>query len=289
MLVWLNGRLVSEAEAQVSAFDHGLTVGDGVFETVKVVDGVPFALERHLQRLGSSARGLGLAPPDAAEVRRACGELLAARPSPRPPNEQPLSGSADNRADLRRLRITYTSGRGPLGSERSVGERTLIVALAPLAAWPPTVRAVTAPWPRNERGALVGLKTTSYADNVIALAWAHARDASEALMSDTRGMLCEGTGSNVFVVVDGQVLTPALSTGCLPGITRALVLEWCGGEEVEIAMSVLQEADEMFLTSSTRDVQSLHAVDSRRFPAPGPVTIACAAEFARRSAETFEP
>ena len=83
------------------------------------------------------------------------------------------------------------------------------------------------PWVRNERSAVAGLKTTSYAENVVALAYAKERGAIEAVFANTRGELCEGTGSNVFVVRDGVVWTPPLDSGCLAGITRALAVEWC--------------------------------------------------------------
>ena len=145
------------------------------------------------------------------------------------------------------------------------------------------------PWTRNERSAVAGLKTTSYAENVVALARAKEQGASEALFANTGGRLCEGTGCNVFVVLDGIVLTPPLACGCLAGITRGLVLEWCGPEETDLPLDVLERADEVFLTSTTRDVQAVHAVDERQLAAPGPVTARIAGEFARRAAADQEP
>ena len=147
----------------------------------------------------------------------------------------------------------------------------------------------TVPWARNERSAVAGAKTTSYAENVVALAYAHERGADEALFLDTRGNVCEGTGTNVFWVRDGRIVTPALSTGCLAGVTRALVVEWCGAEEVETDLDELASAAEVFLTSSTRDVQAVRAVDGVTLPAPGPVTAEAAAVFAERSAEGPRP
>ncbi len=116
--------------------------------------------------------------------------------------------------------------------------------MAPAA---PTTKVVTVPWPRNERGALAGLKTTSYAENVVALAYAQERGASEAIFANLAGHLCEGTGSNVFYVVDGELRTPTLAAGCLAGISRALLLEWYGGREVDEPVEVLAEAEEVFL------------------------------------------
>jgi branched-chain amino acid aminotransferase len=255
--------------------DHGLTVGDGVFETLKAVDGTAFAVDRHLRRLARSARGLGLPEPDLEEVRDACAAVLEANPMP-----------------LGRLRVTYTGGTSPLGSERGDTGPTLVVALGTAAARPDTTAVVTVPWTRNEKGALAGLKTTSYGENVVALAQAHRHGASEALFANTRGRLCEGTGSNVFVVIGGKLLTPPLASGCLAGITRELVAEWSGAEEADLPLDAIREAEEVFLTSTLRDVQGVHSVDGRAVvgaPAPGPVTAKAMRIFAERAAAHVNP
>ena len=145
------------------------------------------------------------------------------------------------------------------------------------------------PWTRNPDSAVAGIKTTSYAENVVALASANARGASEALFGNTRGELCEGTGSNVFVVLEGRVFTPPLSSGCLAGITRELVIEWCGAIEASLPLAVLQSAGEVFVTSSTRDVHPVHRVDERNLVAPGPLSARIAARFAERAAELVDP
>jgi branched-chain amino acid aminotransferase len=253
---WVNGRLLADAsEPAVTVSDHGLTVGDGVFEAVKVVGGLPFALQLHLDRLVRSAEGLGLAAPDLDAVRRGVAAVLAGTSWP-----------------LARLRITYTDGPAPLGSGRGQGEPTLVVVADELPPAAPDVAVVTVPWPRNERGALAGLKTTSYAENVVALAEAKRRGATEAVFANLAGHLCEGTGSNVFYVVDGELRTPTLASGCLAGVTRALVLEWFGGVEVDEPLDVAARADEIFLASTTRDVQPVSRWDERVLDVPGPVT-----------------
>ncbi|MEV7286625.1 aminodeoxychorismate lyase [Streptomyces sp. NPDC093252] len=273
MKLWLDGGLQDADSARVSVFDHGLTVGDGVFETVKAVDGTPFALTRHLARLTRSARGLGLPDPDLDEVRRACAAVLAANPVP-----------------LGRLRITYTGGHGPLGSDRGAHGPTLAVALGATTRRPDSTAAVTVPWTRNERGALTGLKTTSYAENVVALARAQEQGASEALFGNTVGELCEGTGSNVFVVLDGQIHTPPLASGCLAGITRELAVEWTGAKETALPLDILGRADEVFLTSTLRDVQAVHRLDGRDLPgAGGPVTAKAMRIFDERSGADLDP
>jgi branched-chain amino acid aminotransferase len=149
------------------------------------------------------------------------------------------------------------------------------------------------PWVRNERSAVAGLKTTSYAENVVALAYAKQRGAIEAVFANTRGELCEGTGSNVFVVRAGVVWTPPLDSGCLAGVTRALAVEWCREDGIEVReeampLDVLRECDEVFITSSTKDVLPIDRVDDR-IVAPGQVTARAAEVFARQSAERIDP
>ncbi|WP_185996265.1 aminotransferase class IV [Nocardioides campestrisoli] len=273
MRTWIDGRLLEDPRGPaLPVTDHGFTVGDGVFEAVKIVDGVPFALSRHLRRLATSARGLGLPPVDEEQVRRGVAEVLAGEPLP-----------------LGRLRITYTAGAAPLGSGRGNGGPTLVVVAAPMDANPPTTQAVTVPWPRNERGALAGLKTTSYAENVIALAHARERGATEAVFANLAGHLCEGTGSNVFYVVDGELRTPTLASGCLAGVTRALVLEWFGAREVDEPIEVVEEATEVFLVSTTRDVQGVSRWNERELVAPGPVTQEVARVWREREAQDVDP
>lgn len=273
MRIWLDGRLRDVDDAQVSVLDHGLTVGDGVFETVKAGEGRPFALTRHIERLAVSARGMGLPEPDHDEVRRACAAVAEGSPAPHA-----------------RLRITYTGGLAPLGSDRGDARPTLVVALAEAERRPDATAAITVPWTRNERGALAGLKTTSYAENVIALSRAHREGAGEALFGNTQGRLCEGTGTNVFVVLDGELHTPPLESGCLAGITRALVVDWSGARETDLPLEVLEQAEEIFLTSSLRDVQAVNRIDGRELPgAPGPVTAKAMRVFDERSAADIDP
>ena len=204
MKVWVNGELQDARDARVAIFDHGLTVGDGVFEAIKVTGGVPFALTRHLQRLRHSALGLGLGEPELDAIRSGVTEVIesAGRPA---------------RA---RIRITVTGGHSPLSSERGGGPLTAVVALEELGPAVPVGDVVVVPWARNEHGALTGLKTISYAENVRALAYARERGALEAIFGNTAGNLCEGTGTNVFLVIGGHLVTPPLSAGCLAGVTR---------------------------------------------------------------------
>ncbi|MFH8580091.1 aminodeoxychorismate lyase [Streptomyces zaomyceticus] len=273
MKLWVNGGLHEAETALVSVLDHGLTVGDGIFETVKVERGETFALTLHLERLTRSARGLGLPDPDLDEVRRACAAVVGTNPM-----------------ELGRLRITYTGGLSPLGSERGDAGASLIVALGETGRRADSTAVITVPWTRNERGALTGLKTTSYAENVVALARARERGATEALFANTVGRLCEGTGSNVFVVLDGRIHTPPVSSGCLAGITRALAVEWTGAQETDLPLDVLESAEEIFLTSTLRDVQAVHRVDGRELTAaPGPVTAKAMRVFDENASRDRDP
>jgi branched-chain amino acid aminotransferase len=267
--VSVDGELGAADELRISPLDHGLLVGDGVFETLRVYGGVPFAWTRHLQRLARSAAGLGLELPEVATLRERSDAVLAA-----------------NDLTEARLRITITGGPAPLGSERAAVPSTVVIAASALTPWPPTADVVTVPWPRNERGATAGLKTISYAENVRALAHAHERGAGEAIFANTRGELCEATGSNVFLVEEGTLVTPPETSGCLLGVTRALVLrlaEQLGIDAMEADRPVdaLAAADEAFLSSTTREVQAIAHVDGIALPhAPGPLT--------QRLAEAFD-
>jgi branched-chain amino acid aminotransferase len=272
--VWINGTLVPDDEARISIFDHGLVTGDGVFETVKVVSGVPFAMSRHLARLARSATGLGLSTPDLDQIRDGAMAVI----------------DSSSKPELARMRITVTGGIAPLGSERGGSPLTAIVALAEAKTPAPWVDVVTVPWPRNEHGALSGLKTTSYGENVRALAYANEHGGSEAIFGNTAGSLCEGTGTNVFIVSEGRLITPPLSAGCLAGVTRALVIEWAGASEQDVPLSALAGADEAFLTGTTRDVQPIRCVDGQALSAvPGSVTRKAMEVFAMRAAETPDP
>ena len=273
--VWVDGARVAPGTPAVSAVDHGITVGDGVFETAKVDGGRVFALTRHADRLDRSLDGLGLPPANRAVIESGIAAVL----------EEPL--------EFGRLRWTVTAGIGPLGSERGDGGYTYVVTAGPMPRPPASGGVVVVPWTRNERAATAGLKTTSYADNVVALAHAKARGASEAIFANTRGELCEGTGSNIFVVVGDEILTPPLRSGALAGITRELVLQWCRADgipvrEADLPIEILQEADEVFITSSTRDVMPVDRVDDRIL-STGPLTKAAADSFARHSAESPDP
>ena len=268
MRAWIDGQLLEDPTGPaISVVDHGLTVGDGVFEAIKVLDGQPFAVQRHLDRLVRSAAGLGLPEVDLDGVRRGIAAVLRASRS---------RWTAPDHVDR---------WLSPLGSGRGDHPPTLVVVAAPTDPVRETTSVITVPWPRNERGALAGLKTTSYAENVQALARAAEHGATEAIFANLQGHLCEGTGTNVFYVVDGELRTPSLASGCLAGVTRGLILEWYGGVEVDEPIEVLAQASEIFLASTIRDVQGVSRWDDRELEAPGPITREALAAWRRREPE----
>lgn len=246
----------------MSPFDQGLTIGLGAFETLVAVDGEPFAFERHWNRLVHSCRALGLAVPDPEAVAAGMRAVAVA-----------------NGHGQGRLRVTVTAGPGPLGSDRAGDSRpTCLIVSAARPKWPPVARVITLPWPRNERSPLAGVKSTSYAENALALAEARRNGADEALFFNTAGRLCEGSGSNIFVVHDGILMTPPLEDGCLAGVTRSLVLELAReldlpAREGSVTIESWARLSEAFLTSTTRDIQPIGRVDDTELAAaPGPIT-----------------
>lgn len=274
-LVYVNGALLTAEQASISVFDHGLIVGDGVFETVLLHQGRPFALSRHLARLEYSTRGLGITPVPSADVARAVAVVV---------------DTAE--FAVGRIRITVTSGAGALGSGRGTDPPTLVVAADPFESFDTPSSVMVAPWPRNERGALCGLKTTSYAENALALDRAHAVGADEAIFGNLGGMLCEGTGSNVFVVIDGELVTPPQSAGLLLGVTRDLLLERHGGAERDVPLAIFAaaEIEEAFLSSTLRGVQPIATIDDRKVARiAGPETRKAAAVYASLLETEIDP
>lgn len=271
--VWVDGGLFEESLARISPFDHGLLTGDGVFETMKVCRSVPFATRRHLERLDRSAAVMGLASPRHDVLRAAMAAVVQS------------NGIVEGR-----IRITITGGPSPLSSERGSGGPTVIVAGGAASAWPAAADVVVAPWPRNEYSGLTGVKSISYGENVVALRRAAEQGAGEAIFANLAGNLCEGTGTNVFVGRNGRLWTPPLSSGCLAGVTRDLVCELVEVAESDLPIAALGDSEEAFLTSSTRDVQPIRAVDGRILPAaPGPLTATAAAALAALVAQNLDP
>lgn len=250
--IWLNGTILPAAQAALPVTDHGVLLGDGLFETFRVRDGRVRDLSLHFARLRSSCERMGfeLADDDQAQagaVRELITEL----------------GSGDVR-----VRITVTSGDGPAGLRRGPGPARVIISATPFALDPRPLAAVTLPWRRNENSPSAGLKTLSMADNVLAARSAHPAD--EGIWLNTRGELCEGTTTNVFVDLGKGLVTPPLSSGCLPGIARAGLLaravHWgIPVGEHALGSDILDDVRAgrvgMFLTSAVRGVAAVASLD----------------------------
>jgi len=255
-LAWLNGRLVSGAEAALSLYDRGARDGGGIFETLRIDAGAPREWQRHMERLVLSAAELGFpVPPSPRKLREAMDELLKA---------QSLADAV--------VRITVTRG---IAGGRPTRTGCWIEA-EPLAGrlWPGTRRgAGTAVMlPHAFSPGFVGRhKTTSRLAWDLAREFARAEGVDEALLVDRDGSLLEGGASNVFVVRDGCVLTPPLSRDVLPGITRALVIELCREagipcREADLPVDCLATAHEAFLTNSVQEVLPLARVAGHSLP-----------------------
>lgn len=244
-----NGVLREVADEVISLHDGAPARGRGAFETLAAYRGRPFLVEPHFERLRRAADTLELACPSDTEIVAAIERLLSA-------NE--LTTVARSR-----IRVTLTSP--PAGGPSWFVEAGVA---------PPhreEARVVTIPFVRNERGALAGLKTINYGENVVAMRLARDAGADEALFGNTRDELCEGTWSNIFLYRDGGFQTPPLSSGCLPGITRALVLDLgraLGLEicETPISLAALDAVEAAFLTSSLREIQTISSIDQRQLP-----------------------
>ena len=277
MLIHLNGRLVPEGEAVVSVFDRGFLFGDGVFESMRAYHGRVFRPRQHLERLARSAALVGLEGPlEAGSLEAWIDALLQA-----------------NRLEDARVRLTLTRGGGRPGDYvGGEGPPTLVISAAPFAGLDAAVVdsgvAVTVASRRAIPAECLdpAIKSTSRIVSVLARREASRRGAFETLLLDARGRLTEGTSSNLFVVAGKGLLTPAVSGGALPGVTRAAVLEVAAASgltvsEADLPFAALDTADEIFLTNTSWQVLSVVQVDGRRVGTgrPGPVTLDLLARY----------
>ena len=263
--VWVNGERREAAGLHLSAYDRGLTLSDGVFETMRVRGGQVFRLDRHLARLDHALRVLDI--PRRSEIRDWILEPLRAL----------ASGEAS-------IRLTVTRGVGIGVMPSTDVHPTVIVAVSQLPVFPSSIyddglKMHIASGRRNERAMTSGLKTLAYTDAVAALLEARQAGAGEALFLDTEGHCSEATSSNLFVWRRGTLLTPPVSCGALPGITRATVLELATALGVPSAEHIVGPgevitADEVFLTSSLRGLAPVVQIGPHRIGmgAPGVLT-----------------
>ncbi|CAB4323053.1 MAG: 4-amino-4-deoxychorismate lyase [Actinobacteria bacterium] len=254
-LVWMNGSILEAEAAMVPATDHGLLLGDGCFETIAVRRGTPRFLDRHLRRLRHALNLLLIADtPSDAELQRVITELIDAHAT-----------------DDARVRITVTPGPGDSPRHRG-GSPLCIVSISALAPSPSSTRITLSQHVRNERSPITGIKSTSWSENAALLRAASAAGFDNALVCDSTGRLSECATASIFLIVDGEALTPSLDSGCLPGIIREVLLDAGVASESNLRPEDLDRADEVFITSSTTGVLPVAVVDQRLFPINGPHT-----------------
>ncbi|MCA8911088.1 MAG: aminotransferase class IV [Planctomycetes bacterium] len=266
----IDGKFVSEPDAKVSVLDHGFLFGDSIYEVVRTVDGKLFAADRHLARLHGSAEKLNM------QLQRDDQWLL-----------QHWRDMHAKRGGVESyLRIIITRGVGPLSLDFTDCEKQTVIGIAkPLNKWPDHdyahgCKIVLAQVRRNPKQSTdPAVKSGNYLNNVLALQEARAQGATEAVMMNVQGHVTEATTSNVFMIKDGVVKTPALKEGLLEGVTRGFILQVCQKLEIPCEEAVftgdeLLGADEVFITGTTRDVMPVGFIGDHKIKlTPGSLTI----------------
>ena len=251
-IIYFNGHLVPRAEAKLSPFDHGFLYGYGLFETMRAYEGHIFRLDRHLTRLRCSAESLGLRPKlDAFDLENACVETLQA-----------------NKLKDARVRLTITAGEGDMTPDlNTCSNLTVLVAARNFVPLPPEryeqgFKAALSFLRRDSQSPLSRLKCTCYVSNILARMEAKAAGCDEAIMLNELGYIAEGSTANIFLVSEGELSTPSLESGILPGITREAVLEIARDLNIktverQIELRELSRAEEAFVTNSIIEVMPL--------------------------------
>lgn len=258
--LWCNGQWCDPLDFSVSPTDRGLILGLGLFETILAIDGQPVLAEHHLSRLRASCKQLGW-QFEFPDICKTMAELLQ--------RNQFTKGRA-------RIRLAISAGTGMIHDLALGLDRNIWMTAAQVAEPPPSTSVNLSRWRRNEHSALTGLKCASYAENLLALEHAVRLGFEETIFLNTAGNVAESATANVFMVKNGTLQTPSLASGCLPGITRAVVIELaemlgipCA--ERDINEDDLHQADELFLTSSIRGVMAISRFEQRLLT-PGPIT-----------------
>lgn len=271
-LVFHNGSIVPLSQARVSVLDGGFLYGDGLFETMRSYRGRVFALDRHLDRLSRGMEELGIPFPDRLEFISGDIEAL-------------LRANSLLEVDARvRLTVSAGEGSGTPQPERNSRPTVVITATKLSLPDPPDFdkgyrAVVSAAIRRNHLSPLSRLKTLNYLENLLARKEAKSKGVEESILLNAAGGIAEGTVSNVFIVIDGKLLTPSLDSGILPGITRQVVIGLATGmgipvEERWIYPEELGKAEECFLTNSVIELMPLVEIDGRPIGngKPGPFT-----------------
>jgi len=265
MYVYLNNSIVPASDAKVSVFDHGFLYGDGIYETMRVYDGVIFMLEEHIKRLHRSASLIGLhIPKNVADIKAAIHETLEA-----------------NSLKNAYVRLTISRGYGPIGLDPALCAKPTFVIMAnkfmdyPVSFYKKGVKLIISSVRRNLKEALTPqIKSLNFLNNILAKVEAKKKKAYEALMLNSDGHLTEGTICNVFFVLNKknkQVLcTPSVDCGILDGITRSIVLDLALKNRIKIKegefkKEAVYNASEVFITNTTMEVMPVCEVDKNKY------------------------
>ena len=285
--IFLNGKLVDEAEAKVSVFDHGLLYGDGVFEGIRLYNGRIFRLDQHLDRLFASATAIMLkVPMTKAQLVEACRETCRV-----------------NQLRDGYIRLVVTRGVGYLGlSPFKCKDPTVFIIAATIELYPEEVyrnglKLVTAATERVNPAALSpSIKSLNYLNNIMAKIEAINAGTVEAIMLNSQGCVAECTGDNIFIVRGGRLETPPTSAGALNGITRGVVFELAAqrgipASEPNLTRYDLVTAEECFLTGTAAEIVPVVAIDGRTIGngQPGALTLKLTDEFRRLTCSEGTP
>jgi branched-chain amino acid aminotransferase len=270
MKIYIDGEFYEKEHAKVSVFDHGLLYGDGVFEGIRFYNGRVFRLEEHIDRLYDSARAICLSIPlDKAAMTEATLETIR------------QNGLKDGY-----VRLVVTRGAGDLGLNPALCPKATIIIIAskitlyPQEMYENGLMVVTCATRRIPHGALSPMvKSLNYLNNVMAKIEAANAGAGEGLMLNEQGYVAECTGDNVFIVKNGRIFTPPISSGALAGVTRAVVFEMANEagipiSEPDVTRYDLFTADECFLTGTAAELIPVVTLDRRPIGdgKPGPIT-----------------
>jgi branched-chain amino acid aminotransferase len=268
--IYLNGQLVPSEQAVVSVFDHGYLYGDGVFEGIRIYDGVIFRLDEHLERLYDSAKSILMTIPIAyEEMAKAVIDTVRA-----------------NGLQNGYIRLVISRGPGDLGLDpRNCPKPTIVIIADTIKLFPEEfyqngLKIVTVPTRRNSPAALnPQIKSLNYLNSVLVKIEAAQAGALEALTVNADGYVCEGSGDNVFIVKKGKVYTPPVYLGALDGITRREIFAICENLGIPLVETPFTRhdvfiADECFLTGTAAELIPVVGVDGRTVGegTPGPIT-----------------
>jgi branched-chain amino acid aminotransferase len=264
-----NGRILDASSQVLSPGQIGLLSGWGVFSTIRVVDGVLFAWERHWARMKHDAALLRVPfPEDSERVRGSLLELVRA-----------------NQVSSATLWVVVVRNRGGIWEGPGLDRDYDLIALTTkMKDWGEGTRLAVVPHARHSACMFSGAKSLSWSMNLCWLEMAQARGYEEALLLNEHGNLSECTSANIFVAQGGRVATPPLSSGCLPGVTREVLLTGVRVpgleiEERDLQLADLEKADEVFITSTTRDLLPVLSVEGLRVRRQGDVRSALNGAF----------